>query len=67
MEGELRAASDKYVYLQKTRAYVQDLCYMLQVGGRVVAGWVLGIAWRVRVSCLWRALFVHAAGGRGML
>ena len=32
MEGELQSSSDKYVYLQKLRAYVQDLCYMLQVG-----------------------------------
>ncbi|GAB4819481.1 hypothetical protein N2152v2_006527 [Parachlorella kessleri] len=30
MEGELQSSSDKYVYLQKIRAYIQDLCYMLQ-------------------------------------
>lgn len=30
MEGDLEAASAKYVYVQKLRAYVADLCHMLQ-------------------------------------
>lgn len=42
MEGELSTASDKYVFLQKLRAYVQDLCYMLQV---IDCSWRLGWWW----------------------
>jgi hypothetical protein len=33
MEGELEAASAKYVLVQGLRAYVADLCSMLQVCG----------------------------------
>lgn len=31
MEGELEAASSKYSFIQVLRAYVADLCNMLQV------------------------------------
>jgi hypothetical protein len=33
MEGQLEAASSKYVFVQALKAYVADLCNMLQVGG----------------------------------
>lgn len=32
LEGELEAASAKYVLVQGLKAYVADLCNMLQVG-----------------------------------
>lgn len=59
LEGELGSASDKYVFLQKTRAYVQDLCYMLQVRvGRegTVCVWMcvcVCVFWEVRRGLLW--------------
>ena len=34
MQGDLGGAGDKYAYIQKLRAYVADLCNMLQVGWR---------------------------------
>ncbi len=34
MESELEAASSKYVMVQGLKAYVADLCNMLQVGTR---------------------------------
>lgn len=38
MEGDLEAASAKYIYVQKLRAYVADLCHMLQVSCWGMAG-----------------------------
>ncbi len=34
LEVELRAAGDKYEYVQRLKAYVADLCDCLQVGAR---------------------------------
>ena len=31
LEADLSAASSKYAFLQETRAYIADLCDMLQV------------------------------------
>ncbi|GIM09411.1 hypothetical protein Vretimale_13260 [Volvox reticuliferus] len=36
LEAELRAAGDKYLYMQKLRAYVADLCDCLQVKSAIV-------------------------------
>lgn len=39
LEGELRAAGDKYMYMQRLRAFVSDLCDCLQVSvGLAVVG-----------------------------
>ncbi|EFJ52932.1 hypothetical protein VOLCADRAFT_86421 [Volvox carteri f. nagariensis] len=36
LESELKAAGDKYLYMQKLRAYVADLCDCLQVKSAIV-------------------------------
>lgn len=46
MEGDLEAASAKYIYVQKLRAYVADLCHMLQVSRGGMAGVTGEPRWR---------------------